>query len=319
MTDVEIEIGKTSDKYVEFSVWGDIPQSPFFNWGNCQVLFRFVDLARVLRGKYKITGYIIWEPLGSDAPEASDKLRLIRFLTKLPDEAFLQEMKTLDQLFQWVGFKNECIDIARCWLAGHGFPDNPLARYLMEGDVCGKHYHDRTWLTADMYDNLWKLLNQRQKKLKSAFVKQDWGYPFESPRAFLEEIMGCGVDSEFCVYLKHQHSSNTRENRKLATLGRKNIKNTASSKEIKELDALVSKHGQSNIWLHRLVTISEILAEHDSFIKTRLAVHKAFLDGIIALQQEATCNPQLKNLGLQQTSTWDNGEKFVGQKPKWKA
>lgn len=318
------DILKISDnlKIVQFSVWatlaqvyhllvdnkGDIQSAVKRNFGNCNIVLA-PNENKILGEKCKFEGFVIWEPLGDDATGARDKQRLIRFLTDLPSAGFIRELETIDQLFEWVGFKNFCIDIAKCWLAGHELPDNPLARYQMEGMDSGKAYHDYIWLSADLFDNLWKLIEKKYHKIKSSFIKRGWEYPFNGPRHLIEKILAPYIDSEFEHCLKDGHQVKPGDSRLIADFGRKHIKGSISPKEQEKLSVLVKNYGQTNILLNQVIDVSNALAKTDRFINTRLNIHNNLLLGIYGLQQDACRKPELKVAGFQDNYIYLNGFK----------
>jgi hypothetical protein len=56
-----------------------------------------------------------WNPVGDNSQNASEKERIANFISNLPSEDFWHgELKTLDQMEEWLGWKDRAIDIARC-------------------------------------------------------------------------------------------------------------------------------------------------------------------------------------------------------------
>jgi hypothetical protein len=279
------------------------------NYGNCNITLA-PNQSKILGDKCKIEGFVTWKPLGNDAVQASDKMRLVRFLTELPSADFIPELATIDQLFEWVNLKNNCIDIAKCWLAGHELPDNPLAGYQMEGMDSGKAYHDYIWLSAKFFENLWELAEQKYGKIKSSFVKQRWKYPFNGPRPFIEEIFANYINSEFAPHLKDGHQVKVGDSRLISDLGRKHVKgDDLSEKEQKKLDDLVTRYGQPHVLLNQLNDVVRGLAKKDKFISARLNINKDLMLGIFQLQQDAARKPGLKAAGLQDAYIYINGFK----------
>lgn len=327
---MEIEVGKIGDCIVKFAVWVDLTRAikiltgqegnlaPAVRQacGNCHVVMG-PNQEQLLRNRVKFEGLIVWTPVGDDSLEATDKVRIARFISELPSRVLVEEFTTLDQVYRWMEWKDKCIWIAKCFLAGHKHLDNPLLRELEEGTI-DKYYHDNVWLTVDLYENLWKLIHLKGKLVKAAFLKQGWDYPFKCSRELLEEIISSFIDGEFSNVLKSHYVEHAGEFRKIATLGRKNNKDFLSTQERQRLTELTKKHSQPNVWLERLLAVGNALAEWDSFVQVRMNIHQEIMDGIAAFQVVANFKPELKKHG-QTSYTWQNGVKVSGTKPGWKA
>jgi hypothetical protein len=215
-------------------------------------------------------------------------------------------------------WKYNCISIAKCFLAGHGSPENPLLRELEEGAI-DQYYHDQCWLSAQFSENLWKLLSLKEKRIKAGFKERGWD--FSSPRIVLEQILASEVNGEFSVILKPRHEVNPKELKRLAILQNHDHKgfglNKADEEERKRLVKKYSSEPES-IWLDRVFAIAAILAKKDALIRTHLEIHRALMRGITKLRLDAACKPHLKKHG-QVSSTWINGQKFPGLNHKWRA
>ncbi|MBD2014333.1 hypothetical protein H6F96_10150 [Microcoleus sp. FACHB-53] len=325
---MEIEMAKIGDHGIRFNLWIDFSQlNAIFSDtdGNLQPVARkdcgntHIVLAplqdQLLRGRCKIKGWIFWTPVVNNAPEASDRERIAKFISELPNANFIQDLTQLDQIYRWAEWKNECIWIAKCFMAGRGSVDNPLLRPLEEGEI-DQYYHDSCWLTVDFYENLWKLIHLKDRRIKAAFNKLEWS--FESPRQLLEEIIASEINGEFSNILKPRYEHHVKELKKLAKLAHRSYKGFLSQKDRTELARLKEKHSQPNTWLTRLIDVSRGLAETDEFFQVRVAIHDEIMRGICKLQQDAACKPELRRQG-QISEIWIDGAKRIGINNGWRA
>jgi hypothetical protein len=326
-----IEIGKIDDRQVPFGLWveqkiagpvltdrdGNLQPAIRKDCGNCYIVMA-LNQNLVLRDRCKFEGIVGWEPVGDDSPEASDKMQIAWFISnELPNREFVKDFKTLDQLYEWMEWKNNCIWIAKCFVAGHGSPDNPLLRPLEEGEI-DQYYHDFCWLTVDLYENLWKLINLKTRRIKAAFNKQGWVWPFESPRQLLEEIIATDINGEFSNILKPRYERNVKELKRLAKLAHRSYKGFLAPKDRTELARLKEKHSQPNVWLKRLLDVSRLLGETDEFIRVRVAIHDEILRGVCKLELDAACQPEWRRHG-QISELWIDGVKRPGINNGWQA
>jgi len=323
----EMLVCKITDRVESFAFWvgidtavslltenGELKRAIRVESSGCNLV---VGLKQWLRDRCKLDGYISWEPVGEDSPEASDRERIANFISELPDESFVEESSHIHQLYAWMGWKNNCISIAKCFLVGRGSPENPLLRALEEGQI-DQYYHDQCWLSVHLYENLWKLLSLKEKRIRAAFRKQEWD--FISPRIVLEQILANEINGEFSVVLKPRHEENAKELKKLAKLQNQSHKGFGLKEaDEEERKRLVEKYSSQpkNIWLDRVLAIAATLAEKDALIRTHLEIHHAVIRGITKLELDAACKPHLKQHG-QVSSTWRNGQKFSGLNHKWK-
>ena len=328
---IEIEIGKIGDRRVLFGLWveyrtvetlltdrdGILQPAIRKDCGNCYIVVH-LNQKLVLRDRCKLEGIVGWEPVGGASPEASDKMQIAWFIAnELPNQEFVGDFKTLDQLYAWMEWKNSCIWIAKCFIVGHGSPDNPLLRSLEEGEI-DQYYHDFCWLTVDLYENLWKLVSLRTRHIKAAFTKQGWGWPFKSHRQLLEQIIAVGIDGEFSNILKPRYERHAKELKKLAKLAHRSYKGFLTPKDTAELTRLKGKHSQANVWLNRLIDVSRWLGATDEFIRVRVAIHDEIMRGLCKLQLDAACKPEWKRHG-QISELWIDGVKRAGINNGWQA
>ena len=309
-----IEIGKVGDCVVEFTFYqvgeplNDDPL-PACSIGLCTA---FLTNYQKLPTRTKYEGLLRWEPvLKNDVlPTASDKGLIAQFISDLPSRQFIENIKTLDQLYEWMSWKNQCLWIAKCFLAGNQSPDNPLLRPLEEG-LISQYTYDIFWLTVDLYENWWKLINLKTRIIKSAFKKQGWGWEFTTARELLESIIASEIDGEFSMRMKPYYVQNASEFRELATLANRSYRGFLTVQEKENMEKLKQKHSVPNIWFKRLIDVSQLLAEKDEFIRVRVAIHQELMRGISKLHRDAGYKPELREQA-QISYVWRNGTRIKG-------
>jgi len=133
-------------------------------WGN-RICLGIITKFHPLPSGTLFGGMIAWKPVpGAIAPTDPDKKRLANFFSELPSQKFLDKVRDVDQLEEWLNIKTDCLRIARCLLAGSDFPDNPLRIHLEEGEI-DKFKYDYLSLIIEYYTNLWWLLNTKHQKI----------------------------------------------------------------------------------------------------------------------------------------------------------
>lgn len=305
---LEIHFWSTEMLGYENQVSVDIPVNHTYQYLNCRAVLFLGQ--KILNGKCKYDAIVSWKPVGSSSPKASDKLRLARFISELPDADYLNQISHFDQLERWLHVKDYMLYVAKCLLAGSDEqPDNPLLRDLEEEKI-EPFYHNRIWLSTRMYENLWSLVNLKWKQIKARLKRSKWRCPFTTGRELMEEIIKTEVDSEFSVCLKSFFEDKPHEISELFALSRKNLTTDLPSDRQKQLKKLVGKYATPNPWLERLIEVSRGIAKNDVLIYNMLATHDAHLDGICKSQQDASCKPELKSK-YSPPETWKDGKRYL--------
>lgn len=261
---------------------------------------------------------VFWDTVGNDSPTATDRERIARFISTLPDFfRVLEEKITIDTLQAWIVAKDAAVQIARCFLAGRSQPDNPLLRDLEDG-LIDQYLHDYWWLESDLYENLWKLVSLRERKIKAVLAKI-WGYPFTSSRDLMQQIIQEDLEGEFCQIFKPRYSYKSSEIQKIAKLKRKLHRNELSDTEQKQMWHLIDRHAPYPMWCDRVVSVCKSsVVRGDTFIQTRMRIHGEIIDGLCKMQIRAECTPSLRH-HRPRSHTWENCKQTAGITPGWKS
>lgn len=286
-----------------------------------------IAITEQLGCRFKLSFLITWKTVGYDFPGASDRTRTARLISELPSESFLQELQDFDQLRHWMALKDFAIQLAKCWEAGRGQPDNPLA-WALEENLVTEWWHDYVWLSVDLYENLWRLIHLKARAIKAAFKKR-WEHPFTSVPELLQEIVRSDIDSEFLNCLKPLFIEKANEISEITNIKRRQRRyfplpihanwqrltlwvRMVQLVEWELLRKLVRQYSTPAIWYERLMEVTQALAERDTFVATRLKIHYELQDSLHKMQQRASCDPNLKRLGFQTSKTWEDGVKSEG-------
>jgi len=247
-----------------------------------------IDVSLEMKERIRLDFCVYWEPIGDDSEGASDKERIIRYISELPSEDFLQDINTLDQLRQWVSTKNSAIRLAKCWNA-YGTPEDPIAADL-NNDWIDWWEHDYTWYLVGLYENLWQLINHKGSDIKAVFLERDkmkkslrdcvsqggenqdsqrlisklpkelrmlsqGDYLFDSSRDLLQEIARRNLEVEFVNCLKPHHIDNAKEIKEMANLTRKESRDGLDANEWKKHLNLIAKYTPESFLflLHRVL------------------------------------------------------------------
>lgn len=234
-----------------------------------------IDVLLETKERTKLDFDVYWKPIGDDSERASEKEYIIRYVSELPSECLLQDIKTLDQLRKWVSTKNSAIRLAKCWHA-FGSPEDPLAEDFENGWIDWWE-HDYTWLLASLYENLRQLINHKGSDIKAFFSELEefkksalsyasqevetqasksftskiprelrllsqGKYSFDSNQDLLQEIVRRNLDAEFVNCLKPHHVDNAKEIKTMANLTRKESRNGLDTDEWMKRLNLVAKY-----------------------------------------------------------------------------
>jgi hypothetical protein len=265
-------LGIRAERLISSSMWSDKSitsgrEIGIYPKGDCQ--FAVVNSLE-MNSRIKINFCVFWEPVGSNCKSSSDKQRIAHFVSELPSEGFLHELKSTDQLAIWVYKKTFAIQFAKCWVAGDTTPDNPLIKDLEEG-VIDQWESDYIWEEVGYYEQIWKLLRQRDRKIIKR-LKQDFKCPFKSKRELLQEILREDFDNKYSPLLKQRCIWKNSDAREVATLSRKLIRGEYfTKKEVKILEKLQQQSGNTT---RELVTLIRKLIQGEDFTPEELEILK---------------------------------------------
>ena len=255
-----------------------------------------------------------WNPVGSISPDASDRERIASFISDLPNQDFWQgDLKTRDLMREWMLWKDRAIDIAKCFLVGRNNSDNSLLSERKAG-LLDEEMYKYIWCEADLYENLWQLIQLNEQQIKAALEKvKEWSYPFASSCELVEEIIRTDFEGEFANCLKERYAYNPRKIRRIATLKRKAHSKGLSEAERQELLTLIEQNTPYPIWYDRVVSVVEHLAKQgNQCIQKHLEINSKIINRLARMQYQRERSEAI-------SSTWDKGEKIRGIKPGWKA
>lgn len=255
-----------------------------------------------------------WNQVGSNSQDASERERIARFISNLPNEDFwLGDLKTLDLMMEWIRWKDRAIDIARYFLAGHDNPDNPLQREFKAGLIDEEKYkYIRS--EAHLYENWWQLVQLNEQQIKAVLEKiKSWGYPFDSSRELVEEIIRADLEGEFSNCLKTRYVYDSKEIKQIAVLKRKHHRGELSETEWQELLKLIDQNAPYPIWYDRVISVAEVLAERgNTCIEKHLEINSKIINRLSRMQYQRERSQTTSN-------TWDKGINTPGIKPGWKS
>jgi hypothetical protein len=314
-----IDVGKVGDRFINFSVWANLENCNAISWISDQCcILGMLNPKQIVGNRIKFQGWVSWEPVGEDLPNSSEKMKLARFISELPSSSFIPELKTVDQLIEWVKTKNCCLLLAKLFIAGYGsIPDNPLQTMIDSGEI-NMRYYNSMLLSANLYTNLWELILFKHRLLKEQFNYQGWGFPFKHHRLLMEEIIRASVEGEFSNILKKRYVAKAQDYRIIAELGKRNQNGTLSCKERDLLTNLTINHSEPNEWFNRLIAVAELLSG-DRFIKAKVDTHHAIMTAIATRQIQEAKRPELRACQGETSVTWVDGVKTPGIQPDWKS
>ncbi len=235
-----------------------------------------LDIALKTKERIKLDFCVYWKSIGNDSEVSSEKERIYHYISKLPSEDFLQDIRTLEQLREWVNLKNFSLQLTKCWQV-FGSSEDPLYRDFERGWI-DWWLHDHIWLEVALYENLWQLICHKGEDIKAIFNQMRFHqslsspdeqtaalrkskiscsklpkklrryllqeqYSFSSTCELLQEIVKQMIDEQFSNYLKPHYIENAKDFKKIATLTRHDCKAKGlSMKEREEQYSLVEKH-----------------------------------------------------------------------------
>jgi hypothetical protein len=293
------------------------------NWDNyehtllskhCLFQYTIHEVGSVL----KLPCQVLWNPVGNNAENASDKEHIANFISNLPGELFWYgDITTLDQALEWIFWKDRTIDIARCFLAGTDNSTNPLLDDL-ENERIDKWTYKYIWLEVKLFTNWWDLVRQNELEIKDLFQKhKSWGYPFKCSRELLEEMIREDIENEFYKCFKKRYVYKSKEIKDIAFLKRKLHKDKLLPEDellvTQKMYELIDRNVVCPIWYDRVIAVCNLLAKKGNQIaQQNFEINSQIIDSLSKMQIKRFCKKS-------NSYTWEKGKKYQGIKPGWKA
>ncbi|MBU7584796.1 MAG: hypothetical protein KAF91_18110 [Nostoc sp. TH1S01] len=151
--------------------------------------------------------------------QGTEEDRIAYFMCHVPDVKLVAfQGCTYNILQTWLAYKNECIEIAQCFLSTQGGSDDILLQSRNKGEIDEWQYQYK-WLETTLYKNLWHLLHENHV-LFIRVLKENWNYTFASDVDLLCEIFREVIEAEFLPYIAsfHQYAYQTLLSRSIGTL-----------------------------------------------------------------------------------------------------
>ncbi|GBE90959.1 hypothetical protein [Nostoc cycadae] len=257
-------------------------------------------------------------PVGSN--KGTEEEIMAFFMSNLPDMSLLEGGNNLHYgvIQIWLMIKEKTLEIAHCLLSIKGQHNDFLLHMLHHGIIDEWTYQYR-WLEADLYKNMYNLINCNQGNLIISNLKNNWSYTFDNNLELICQIIREDLEGEFGVYILPYYQYKAKDIQEISKLKRKEHQNKLSPIEREKLWALIDQNTTKHIWLDRFLYIANALAEKGcSEIKKFLEIHSNILYAINKLQIKSYCDPALK-IHKQVSHYCENGVISYGVKPKWKA
>jgi hypothetical protein len=289
-----------------------------------------------LGSRIKIAFCVYWLPIGTSAKSASVKSQIAHFISELPSEKFLHELKDIQQLIAWIDQKNLAIRYAKCWEAGIINPNNSIVKVLEEGRIkitdvnnpITKDLEDESineWeyrdilLNVALYEHLWSLLLQKGDTI-IALLKERWECSFNTNRELFQELLKSDFDVQYALILKTRHDIKAGDVEDLGSLRHKQIREGLSVEEQKRFINLARTLGGHRIWYERLQQVYEFLAEDDEYTRLWLEVKNAYSYASCGMLQDFVLDSSLRQYGYGRSQTWVYGKQYVNEKKSnlWK-
>lgn len=236
------------------------------------------------------------EVVGTNSNEATDREKIAFCITDTPSFDQIRKHKTTeDILYQLAKCKDFAVRIAKCFFVGK--VNKPLERDLEEG-LIDEFERDLILLHGEFYENIWKIISNKWKKLKSLMAKTFSDFYFDSELQLMEAIVHEHLTEPFInfttagykEYSPHRHK--TMWNLQLKS-NRKGLTDKEEEKLKKITRERANNKGEINKWTARFLECCKILAEKDNYIETHLSIYKSITNGICAYNQKMHCNPSL--------------------------
>lgn len=247
-----------------------------------------------------------WEDAGSDGETAADEERIASAISNMPHADLFISFTSFDQVREWIGKKDYCVKIARCFLAAEGQPDDPLLAELAAGRI-DQFSYDYAWAATNLYRSIWHILKEREEAIKYLLKKGVGNYPFASNRELLIEIIREDLEGEFIGCLKRRYTYKASHIAEIAKLKLKEHQTELTESEWKKLYGLTDQYIPYAKWFNYSLLAANKLAETDHFTNTILEAYSASLAKLVKLQIYRDFKPELKK-HRRLSHTWEKGK-----------
>ncbi|MBW4520679.1 MAG: hypothetical protein KME16_13360 [Scytolyngbya sp. HA4215-MV1] len=248
-----------------------------------------------------------WIPIGRTFSSDTDEEWIGNRISYMPDVDFFINFTSLDQVWNWVCHRDSAINLALFF----GAEEEPLyLKELLKKKQIDQFSYNYSVAEAKIYKNLWKLIKADESNIQTILSK-NWGFPFDSSRALLVEIVREILENEFLNCLKRRYIYNASHIKEIAKLKRKVHQAKASNIEIDKLQNLIDQNVPFATWLNRLLTSAEILSNKNSLIKEYLENYREGLYALTKLQIQRDCDPNFRHHRIP-SHTWKQGQYHQG-------
>lgn len=233
--------------------------------------------------------------------------KITRWLTALPDQRFLELELCEKQIKAWMACRWFQVLVALCWHTRYTHASDPIRPLLKDKRIDRNIYH-RVWLTVDLFEDLWNLIQIAEPFVRAEFERADADYPFKDAFELFMRIIWEKSNCEFSLCLKSSHEVSRPKYEKAYRLSSKAFKNKTplSDDEEKYVQKVFSQHRIIE-WLQITLGICHQKATRDELtLKRKLARFYTTLGE--CCDREATIVREVKSYA------WKDGELGWGNK-----
>lgn len=231
--------------------------------------------------------------------------KITRCLAKLPSQHLIALVTTKEQVCLWLAHRCFQNWLALCWRARHIGEDDPLASLLESGRVDQDTY-ERVWLTVDLWEQLWGLIQLGERYIRAEFDHLGLDYPFKSAFELFIRVVWQDTNSTFSVCLKPYHEVSARKYEKAYRLAAKGCSETLNPIEESNLHGLLNQH-QADPLLSIVIAICHQKATRKRLaLKNKLEMFYTVLGKLSA--KEATIRRKAGSFA------WKDGKRGKGDK-----
>lgn len=249
-------------------------------------------------------------PAGRTFSSDTDEEWIANCISQIPDVDFFISFTSFSQVWNWVRYRDCAVNLALVFWAEE---DQPYLKKELEKGQIDQFSYNYSLAEAKIYKSLWKLIQVDEAGIRK-ILSNNWGFPFDSSRAFFVEIVREDLEEEFCACLRRRYIYKACDVKETAKLKRKAHRGTASSAEIDRLYSLIDHHVPFATWLNRLLSVAEILSNKNPLLKECLESYREGMYTLTKLQIQRDCDPNLRH-HKRRTHSWKQGQYYQGPLP----